>query len=54
MNFEMIYLPDEMFKSKHRTFRVYFGKPIPWQTFDNRRTPTEWASWVREVAYQLK
>ncbi len=54
MNFEMIYLPDEMFKSKHRTFRVYFGEPIPWQTFDNRRTPTEWASWVREVAYQLK
>ena len=28
MNYEMIYLPDEMFRSKHKTFRIYFGKPI--------------------------
>lgn len=27
MNYEMIYLPDEMFCSKHKTFRVHFGKP---------------------------
>lgn len=54
MNYEMIYLPDEMFKSKHSTFRIYFGEPIPWQTFDGQRTPTEWANHVREIAYQLK
>ena len=26
MNYEMIYLPDEMFRSKHKTFRIHFGK----------------------------
>ena len=54
MNYEMIYLPDEMFKSKHSTFRIYFGEPIPWQTFDGQRTPAEWANHVREIAYHLK
>ena len=54
MNYEMIYLPDEMFKSKHSTFRIYFGEPIPWQTFDKKHTTTEWANWVREIAYNLK
>lgn len=54
MNYEMIYLPDEMFKSKHKTYRVHFGKPIPWQTFDNSRKPTEWAAWMKEVVYNLK
>lgn len=54
MNYEMIYLPDEMFKSKHKTYRVHFGKPIPWQTFDNSRKPTEWAAWMKGVVYNLK
>lgn len=54
MNYEMIYLPDEMFKSKHKTFRIYFGKPIPWQTFDNSRKPVEWAEWMKKVVYNLK
>lgn len=54
MNYEMIYLPDEMFRCKHRTFRICFGKPIPWQTFDETRKPAEWAEWVRNIAYTLK
>lgn len=54
MNYEMIYLPDEMFKSKHKTFRIHFGKPIPWQTFDSSRKPAEWAEWVKEIVYNLK
>ena len=54
MNYEMIYLPDEMFKSKHKTFRIHFGKPIPWQTFDSSRKPAEWAEWVEEIVYNLK
>ena len=24
---------DEMFKNRHKTFKVTIGKPIPWQTF---------------------
>ncbi|MEG1543453.1 MAG: 1-acyl-sn-glycerol-3-phosphate acyltransferase [Tannerellaceae bacterium] len=54
MNYEMIYLPDEMFRCKHKTFRICFGTPIPWQTFDHSRKPTEWAEWVRQCVYKLK
>ena len=52
-NIEMLYLSDEMFKQKHKTFKVYFGEPIPWQTFDNSKKPAEWARWVKERAYKL-
>ena len=54
MNYEMIYLPDEMFKSKHKTYSIHFGKPIAWQTFDSSRKPAEWAEWVKEIVYNLK
>lgn len=54
MNYEMIYLPDEMFRSKHKTFRIYFGTPIPWQTFDSSKKPAQWAEWVRGIVYNLK
>ena len=54
MNYEMIYLPDEMFKSKHKTYSIHFGKTIPWQTFDSSRKPAEWAEWVKEIVYNLK
>lgn len=53
MNYEMIYLPDEMFRSKHKTFRIYFGKSIPWQTFNNSKTPLEWAAQVKDIVYKL-
>lgn len=53
MNYEMVYLPDEMFRSKHKTFRIHFGKPIPWQTFDNSKKPVEWAQWIKEIVYKL-
>jgi putative hemolysin len=53
-NLEMLYLSDELFKSKHSSFRIYFGKPIPWQTFDNSKKVTEWVAWVRKQSYDLK
>ncbi|MDR1357246.1 MAG: 1-acyl-sn-glycerol-3-phosphate acyltransferase [Tannerellaceae bacterium] len=53
-NLEMLYLSDELFKSKHTSFRIYFGKPIPWQTFDKSKTPPEWVEWVRTQVYNLK
>ncbi|GAB6393982.1 MAG: 1-acyl-sn-glycerol-3-phosphate acyltransferase [Bacteroidales bacterium] len=53
-NLEMLYLPDELFKSKQATYHIYFGQPIPWQTFDKSRKHAEWAAWVRETAYKLK
>ncbi|MDR1336411.1 MAG: 1-acyl-sn-glycerol-3-phosphate acyltransferase [Tannerella sp.] len=53
MNIEMLYLPDEMFKSKHQSFRIRIGEPIPWQTFDRTKRWSEWAEWVKEKVYRL-
>lgn len=53
-NLAMLFLVDEMYKNVHKTFRVTFGKPIPWQTFDKSKTPLEWAQWVREKVYSLQ
>lgn len=53
-NFEMLYLPDEMFKNRGKTFRIHFGKPISWETFDKSRSSKEWTEYVRGCSYQLK
>ena len=52
-NIAMLYLPDEMYKNRHKTFKVTFGKPIPWQTFDRSKTPAEWAAYVQDLVYKL-
>ncbi len=54
MNYEMIYLPDEMFRCKHQTFEITFGEPIPWQTFDKTKSAAVWAGYVKEKVYKLK
>ena len=53
MNIEMLYLADEMFRQKGKDIDVYFGEPIPWQTFDRSRKPQEWAEIVRGKTYNL-
>lgn len=53
MNLEMLYLVDEMFRQKGKNIDVYFGEPIPWQTFDRSKKPQEWAEMVREKTYNL-
>lgn len=52
-NIAMLYLADETFKNRHKTFSLHIGKPIPWQTFDRSRKPAEWAAWIQEQVYQL-
>ena len=52
-NLAMLFLVDEMYKNVHKTFKVTIGKPIPWQTFDKSKTPTEWAQYVRDKVYSL-
>lgn len=53
-NFEMLYLPDEMFSQKGKKISLVFGKAIPWQTFDNSRSAPEWADWVKFKSYELE
>ena len=52
-NLAMLFLVDEMYKNVHKTFKVTIGKPIPWQTFDKSKNPTEWAQFVRDKVYSL-
>ena len=52
-NLAMLFLVDEMYKNVGKTFRVTFGKPIPWQTFDKSKSPLEWANYVQDIVYTL-
>lgn len=52
-NVAMLFLVDEMYKNTHKTFRVAFGKPIPWETFDKSKSAKEWAQFVRSKVYEL-
>lgn len=52
-NLAMLFLVDEMYKNVGKTFEVRIGKPIPWQTFDKSKSPSEWAQYVRDLVYKL-
>ena len=52
-NVAMLFLVDEMYKNRNKTFTIKIGEPIPWQTFDRSRSDQEWAAYVREKVYQL-
>ena len=53
-NIAMLFLVDEMYKNRGKTFPVTIGKPIPWQTFDKSKTPAQWAQYVQDEVYKLK
>lgn len=53
VNIAMLYLADEMFLNRHKTFTVHIGRPIPWQTFNSNLKPTDWAARVEEEVYRL-
>jgi putative hemolysin len=52
-NIEMLYLVDETWKHKNEKITVTFGKPISYATFDQTKTPVQWAKWVKEQVYAL-
>lgn len=53
-NIAMLFLPDELYKNRHSTFKVIFGKPIPASEFDSSKTSLEWAQWIKdEIIYKL-
>lgn len=53
-NLEMFYLVDETMKHKNTDVHLYFGKPIPYSTFDSSKTHKQWADWVKEKVYKLQ
>ncbi len=53
-NVEMFFLADEMVKQKGQTIRIFFGKPISYETFDKSRSHHEWAQLVKRFVYEMK
>lgn len=52
LNIEMLYLVDEMYGAHGKHFRVHVLPPIPYTTFDNSRTPQQWAEYVKSIVYE--
>ncbi len=52
-NIEMLYLPDEFYKQKNKTFTVQIGKPFSYQTFNKSLSHQEWANKMKEETYKL-
>ncbi len=53
LNVEMIYLPDEMFRQQNKKIRIIFGKPVPYNTFNQKINHKEWAERIKEHVYGL-
>ena len=51
LNIEMLYLVDEMYGAHGKHFHVHVLPPIPYTTFDNTKTPLQWAQHVKSIVY---
>ena len=52
-NFAMMLLPDEMYRSTGRKYKITFGKPISIDSLDKSKTDAEWAQEIRKKVYSL-
>ena len=52
-NIEMLYLVNEVYKFKGKKIKIYFGKSIPYQTFDKSKKPLEWAEEIKNLVYNI-
>jgi putative hemolysin len=52
-NIEMMYLADEMYRQRGKKIKFIFGKPIPWQSFDKSKNPTQWAELMKQHVYAM-
>ncbi len=53
MNFEMLFLSDELFKQRNCKIDIIFGKPIPADFFTNEKTDVQWAAYLRELVHNM-
>lgn len=50
---EIFFLPNESYNHRNKHYVITFGKPIPFETFDTRHNPLQWAQLVNEYTYAL-
>lgn len=53
-NVEMMFLADEMFKQRGKTYTIRIGKPIQWESFDKSKTPQQWATHIKQIVYSMR
>jgi hypothetical protein len=53
INFDVILFGHEFFKQRGKTFTLYIGKPVAWETFDKTKSPKEWASVMQDIVFGL-
>ena len=53
VNFDVILFGHEFFKQKGKTFTLYIGKPVAWETFDNSQSPKAWANRMKDIVFAL-
>lgn len=52
-NIAMMLLPDEMYRSKGRKYKITIGKPIELSSLDKSKSDFEWAQEIRKHVYEL-
>lgn len=52
-NFEMMYLPREIFRSRDASFRLIVGDTIPWQSLEGGRKASRQAQKIKKIIYNL-
>lgn len=50
-NLEMLFLPDEMFKTNKRNIRIHFSKPFSYELLDNSKSHKAWADHLYKFIY---
>lgn len=53
VNFEMLYLVNELFKQRNVKITFKIGKPIDTQEIDTKKSSKKTAAWVKEKVYEL-
>ena len=49
----MMLLPDEMYKSKGRKYKITIGKPIAISSLDKSKNDNQWAQEIKKIVYEL-
>ncbi len=53
-NLELFLLPQELIKQKNKTIKVYFGKPVKYTSFNEKKSFFEWSEYIKKIVYELK
>ena len=49
----MIFLPDELYRSQGKTYRIVIGQPIPWSSFDRSLDINQQVEQIKQTTYAL-